>query len=90
MALTQQQTQTLISKHGQGDKDSGSTSVQIAIFSERIKELTDHLKTNKKDFSCQRGLMMLVGKRRRLLNYYRSTHTAEQYKDLITELGIRK
>ena len=90
MPLTQKKTQSLVSKHGKGDKDTGSASVQIAILSERIKELTEHLKSNKKDYSCQRGLMMMVGKRRRLLNYYRDTHTAEEYKDLITALKIRK
>ena len=90
MALTQKKTQSLVGKYGQSDKDTGNAAVQIAIFSERIRELTEHLKKNKKDYSCQRGLLMMVGKRRRLLNYYRDTHTAEEYKELITALKIRK
>ena len=70
--------------------DTGSTAVQVAVLTERIKYLTEHLKANHKDHSTRRGLLMLVGRRRRLLRYYQSTHSAEQYKELITALEIRK
>lgn len=72
------------------DNDTGSTPVQVALLTARIKHLTEHLKANSKDFSTRRGLLMLVGKRRGLLRYYRSQHTAEQYKTLIDSLEIRK
>jgi small subunit ribosomal protein S15 len=70
--------------------DTGSTSVQIALLTARIKHLTEHCKSNPKDFSSRRGLLMLVGQRRSFLRYYRKKHTAEQYKVLIDSLDIRK
>jgi len=90
MALTKEQKKELIGQYGQNANDTGSAPSQIAMLSKRISELTEHLKINKKDYACRRGLMMLVGRRRRLLNYVRKTGTPEGYKELITKLGIRK
>ncbi len=71
------------------DSDTGSPQVQIAILSERIGELTEHFKTHKKDHASRRGLLMLVSKRRRLLDYLKTTDT-DLYRDVIGKLGIRK
>jgi len=90
MALTKEQKQEIVLQYGKNEKNTGSTAAQIAMLSQRISELTEHLKTHKKDFACQRGLTMLVGQRRRLLNYYKDTQTPEAYRDLINTLGIRK
>jgi small subunit ribosomal protein S15 len=90
MALTQEKKKEIIKEYAKNANDTGSTEVQVAMLTRRINELTEHLKANKKDFACRRGLMSLVGKRRRLLNYFRKSHTPEQYKELITRLGIRK
>ena len=72
------------------EKDTGSPEVQVALLTRRINDLTKHLKDNPKDFSCRRGLMKLVGQRRRLQNYYKVVSRFEQYKDLITKLKLRK
>jgi small subunit ribosomal protein S15 len=69
--------------------DTGSAAVQVGIFTERIKELTEHLKANKKDFAARRGLLQLVGKRKRLLQYI-AAHDGQAYLDLIKQLGIRR
>jgi small subunit ribosomal protein S15 len=69
--------------------DTGSSAVQVGIMTERIRELTEHLKTNKKDFAARRGLLQLVGKRRRLLQYI-AAHDGEEYLALIKKLGIRR
>ena len=69
--------------------DTGSAAVQVGIFTERIKELTDHLKQNKKDFAARRGLLQLVGKRKRLLQYI-AAKDGQAYLDLIKKLGIRR
>ncbi len=79
----------LIEKFGKTEKDTGTPEVQIAIFSKRISELTEHLKKHPKDHSTRRGLIKLVGKRRRLLNYLVNTNI-ERYRKIIGELGIRK
>jgi small subunit ribosomal protein S15 len=71
------------------DKDTGSPEVQVAILSNRINYLTEHFKTHKKDHHSRRGLLKLVGQRRRLLNYLRKTDV-ERYKNIIKELGLRK
>ena len=71
------------------DKDTGSPEVQIALLSERIKTLTEHLKTFKKDHSARRGLIMMVNKRRKLLSYLQSKDDAK-YKDIISNLGLRR
>jgi small subunit ribosomal protein S15 len=70
-------------------KDTGSSAVQVGIFTERIRELTDHLKVNKKDFAARRGLLQLVGKRKRLLQYI-AAKDGQAYLDLIKKLGIRR
>jgi small subunit ribosomal protein S15 len=69
--------------------DTGSAAVQVGIMTERIKELTEHLKQNKKDFAARRGLLQLVGKRRRLLKYI-AAHDSNAYLELIKKLGIRR
>jgi small subunit ribosomal protein S15 len=79
----------LIAEHRLREGDTGSPEVQVAIFSERIKQLTEHLKTNPKDHHSRRGLLLLVGKRRRLLNYL-SRNDVERYRSLIAKLGIRR
>lgn len=71
------------------DKDTGGASAQVAILSERIKQLTDHLKTNQHDFMARRGLLQMVGKRRRLLRYI-ADHDSKRYLELIQQLGIRR
>jgi small subunit ribosomal protein S15 len=79
----------LIERFRTHDTDTGSPEVQIAILSERITELTEHFKTHKKDHASRRGLLQLVSKRRRLLDYLK-THDADRYREVITKLGIRK
>ena len=87
--ITKEKTQELVAKFGGSDGDTGRTEVQVAIFTERIANLTEHLKENKKDHSSRRGLLKLVGKRRRLLSYL-SDIDIERYRSVIKELGIRK
>lgn len=87
--ITKDEKQELIERFGKDDKDTGAAEVQIAIFSKRISELTDHLKQHPKDHSTRRGLLKLVGKRRRLLNYL-TNQDIERYRRIIQELGIRK
>ncbi len=79
----------LIERFRTHDSDTGSPEVQIAILSVRIGELTEHFKTHKKDHASRRGLLMLVSKRRRLLDYLK-THDTDRYRDVIAKLGIRK
>ena len=79
----------LIAEHRRDDKDTGSPEVQIALSAARIKELTEHLKTHAKDHHSRRGLLLLVGKQRRLLNYLRNTDV-ERYRALVAKLGIRR
>lgn len=71
------------------EKDTGSPEIQIALLTERIAELTEHLKTHKKDFSSRRGLLKMVGRRRRLLDYLRD-EDIERYRDVIARLGLRR
>jgi small subunit ribosomal protein S15 len=78
-----------ISEHRLHETDTGSAEVQIAILSERIRHLTEHMKVHKKDFHSQRGLLMLVGRRRRLLDYLRR-NDVERYRSIIAKLGIRR
>ncbi len=87
--LAREQKQTIISQYRRTDSDTGSPEVQIAILSERIGQLTEHFKTHKKDHASRRGLLMLVSKRRSLLDYLKNYDT-ERYKDVIQKLGIRK
>ena len=79
----------LVNKFGKDENDSGASETQIAIFTERINNITTHLKSNKKDHSGRRGLVLLVSKRRKLLNYLRKNNS-DSYKKLIKELNIRK
>ncbi len=89
MAVDTEKIQELTNKFGKDGNDTGSTETQIAIFTERINNITSHLKSNKKDHSGRRGLVILVSKRRRLLNYLRKNNL-ESYKDVINKLNIRK
>ena len=89
MALTKDQKQELISKHGRNDADTGSTEVQVAMLTERINSLTEHFKTHVKDFHSRRGLLKLVSQRRKLLDYLRDKD-ADKYRGLIERLGLRK
>lgn len=89
MALTNEKKASVVSNYGENEKDTGNTNVQIALLTERIKELTEHCKTFKKDKSSARGLLRLVGQRRKLLKYLKRTNL-EGYRNLIKELGLRK
>jgi small subunit ribosomal protein S15 len=87
--LAREQKQSVIDQYRTHVSDTGSPEVQIALLSERIGQLTEHFKTHKKDHASRRGLLMLVSKRRRLLDYLKKYDT-ERYKDVISKLGIRK
>ena len=87
--LAREQKRTVIDHYRTHDTDTGSPEVQIALLSERIGELTEHFKTHKKDHASRRGLLMLVSKRRSLLDYLKK-YDSERYKDVISKLGIRK
>src|SRR5689334_553376 len=89
MPLTQDQKKELIGKFGASDADTGSTKVQIALLTQRISELTEHMKVHKHDHHSRRGLLKLVGRRRRLLTYMQR-HDLEGYRALIKELGLRR
>ena len=80
--------QEIIKKYGKNEKDTGSAEVQVAMMSQKINELTEHLKDNAKDFSTKRGLLMLVGRRKRFLSYIKSKNI-EEYRTLVKKLGIR-
>tara|TARA_Y100001973_G_C5134794_1_gene299727 strand:+ start:699 stop:956 length:258 start_codon:yes stop_codon:yes gene_type:complete len=81
--------QEIIKEYGKSDTDTGSTEVQVALLSRRIDHLTDHLKIHKKDHHTRRGLLMLVGKRKRLLQYLQN-QDVQRYRDLIDNLGLRR
>jgi small subunit ribosomal protein S15 len=89
MALTTQQKTDIIAEHKRGDADTGSAEVQIALLSKRISDLTEHLKAHKKDHASRRGLLMLVGRRRRLLEYLRR-EDVERYREIVARLGLRR
>jgi len=89
MPLTKEVKQELISKHGKNDADTGSPEVQIAMLTRRVNDLTEHLRTHPKDHYSRRGLLVLVGRRRRFLNYLQK-HNLEGYRALIQELGLRR
>ena len=89
MSITKNKKSDIIKDFGKNGKDSGSPNVQAAILTERIKNLTDHLKTHRKDFSTRRGLLTLVGKRRRVLDYIKNKNE-ENYFKVIEALGLRK
>ena len=87
--LASEKKQSVISQYRTHPTDTGSPQVQIAVLSERIGELTEHFKSHQKDHASRRGLLMMVSRRRRLLDYLKS-HDTESYKDVIQKLGIRK
>lgn len=87
--LAREHKQSVIGQYRTHANDTGSPEVQIAILSERIGQLTEHFKTHKKDHASRRGLLMMVSKRRRLLDYLKA-YDSERYKDVIQKLGIRK
>jgi small subunit ribosomal protein S15 len=89
MALTKDAKQELIAKHGRNAQDTGSTEVQVAMLTRRINDLTEHLRTHPKDHYSRRGLLRLVGQRRRFLSYLQRTDL-EGYRALIKELGLRR
>ena len=89
MTLTKERKQELVAKFGDTPTDTGKTEVQVALLTERINELTDHLRTHGKDHHSRRGLLMLVGRRRRFLDYLQRSDL-EGYRALIKELGLRK
>ena len=89
MSITKEKKQELIKKFKKNDKDTGSADVQIAILTERIKSLTDHLKEHHKDFISRRGLLTMVGKRRNLLTYVKNNNE-DRYSNLIKTLGLRR
>ena len=89
MALTKEVKQELIDKHGRNGQDTGSAEVQIAMLTRRINELTEHLRAHPKDHYSRRGLLKLVGRRRRLLQYLQR-RDLEGYRALIQELGLRR
>ncbi len=87
--ITKDQKLSIVQEHGKAANDTGSAEVQIAIFSQRINVLTEHLKKHKRDHSTRRGLLQMVGKRRQLLNYLMD-RDIERYRAIIEKLGIRK
>ena len=89
MSITAEKKQQLIKEHARGSEDTGSPEVQVAILTERIVNLTEHFKTHAKDNHSRRGLLMLVNKRRSLLDYLKREDTT-RYSDLIAKLGLRK
>lgn len=88
MAINLANKQELMNEHKRSDNDTGSVEVQVALLSKKISELTEHLKIHKKDFQCRRGLLMMVGKRKRLLAYIKK-EDLQRYRDLIAKLGLR-
>jgi small subunit ribosomal protein S15 len=89
MSITAERKQELIKEYGDGGKNTGAPEVQVALLSERIKNLTEHLQTHEKDFHSRRGLLVMVGQRRRLLDYLKNKHNA-RYQDIIKKLELRR
>jgi small subunit ribosomal protein S15 len=89
MSLTQKDKSEIVTEFGSGPKDTGNTEVQVALLTRRIEHLTGHFKTHKKDHASRRGLLKLVGQRRRLLRYLQN-NDLERYRTLIGKLGLRK
>jgi small subunit ribosomal protein S15 len=88
MSVTSERKRELVGKFGRSEQDTGSAEVQVALLTERINELTEHLREHRKDHHSRRGLLMLVGKRRRLLQYLERSDV-ERYRALVAELGLR-
>jgi len=89
MSITAERKQALITEYANKAADTGSPEVQVAVLSERIKNLTDHLQTHEKDFHSRRGLLVMVGQRRRLLDYLKRKN-AGRYQELVKRLGLRR
>ncbi|MBO5475969.1 MAG: 30S ribosomal protein S15 [Bacilli bacterium] len=89
MAVTKEQKAALVKEFGKSETDTGSTEVQIAVLTARINDLTEHLKTHKHDYHSKRGLIMMVGKRRSLLDYLKENNI-QSYREVIGKLNIRK
>ena len=89
MALTKEEKEKIVAEFGKGKNDTGSTEVQIAILTKRIDDLTEHFKAHKKDHASRRGLLKMVGQRRRLLRYLKKKDL-NVYRELIVKLGLRK
>lgn len=88
MSINLKNKSEIVEKYGKDSKDTGSARVQAALLTEKINELTEHLKANQKDFQCKRGLLMMVGKRKRLLSYLKSKDL-ESYRQTVKELKLR-
>lgn len=89
MSITPERKEELIKEYATHEGDTGSPEVQVAILSERIRNLTEHMKAHKKDFHSRRGLLIMVGQRRRMLDYVKAKETA-RYEALVRRLGLRK
>ncbi len=89
MTLTAEDKREIAGRFGKNDQDTGSTEVQVALLTRRINQLTEHLRTHKHDHHSRRGLLMLVGRRRRFLNYLQRSDL-DRYRALVRELGLRK
>jgi small subunit ribosomal protein S15 len=89
MTLTKEAKHDIITEHARGEGDTGSAEVQIAVLTKRISDLTEHLKMHKQDHHSRRGLLKLVGRRRRLLEYLRQ-RDIERYREIIAKLGLRR
>ena len=87
--LTPEKTQEIVTRFGENETDTGNTRVQIALLTQRINDLTEHLRDHKNDHASRRGLLMLVGRRRRFLNYMQKTDL-DGYRQLVKDLGLRK
>ncbi|HVE68586.1 MAG TPA: 30S ribosomal protein S15 [Solirubrobacteraceae bacterium] len=89
MTVTAERKQELVARFGKGEGDTGTPEVQVALMTERINDLTEHLRTHTKDHHSRRGLLMLVGRRRRLLQYLQRSDV-ERYRAIVQELGLRR
>jgi small subunit ribosomal protein S15 len=89
LSITTERKSELVAKYGEGESDTGAAAVQIAILSERIRNLTEHLRVHKQDFATRRGLLMMIGRRRRLQNYLQAKDS-QQYAQLIKDLELRR
>ena len=89
MSITAERKQSLIKEYARKEGDTGSPKVQVAVLSERIKNLTDHLQSHEKDFHSRRGLLVMVGQRRRLLDYLKRADD-QRYQELVQRLGLRR
>lgn len=89
MSITKERTEELVKEFGRSEGDTGAPEVQVAILTERVRNLTEHMQTHKKDLHSRRGLLIMVGQRRRLLDYLRRKDVA-RYQDVIQRLGLRR